>query len=194
MIFNIWLSARGFSRLKFYYIVGDLDATDTDLFSASLSGHIRAWSLPACRLRLEIEAGHSVNCISVFGGVIASCSRTGRRQNGSGSNVVLWDADTGSALRRLDLLPSACYVKLDEDKLLALVSAGDAIIGEPHMLKWPIAKVLVLQRPARKKGNNEELKYWNYNECKSEILLRYQVSMMRGFAFCRLIRIYSFPR
>ena len=57
--------------------VSDLEASAADnaLYSGSLSGHIRSWSLPACSLVLDIDAGHAVNCISVHGGVIASCSR-----------------------------------------------------------------------------------------------------------------------
>ena len=57
--------------------VSDLEASAADnaLYSGSLSGHIRSWSLPTCSLVLDIDAGHAVNCISVHGGVIASCSR-----------------------------------------------------------------------------------------------------------------------
>lgn len=99
--------------------------------------------------------------------------RTGR-QKSNGSNVILWDRASGSALKKLDL-PSACYAKLDSDKLLVLVSAGDAIIGEPHMLKWPLAKVLILQRPMRKGcADNDDLRLWDYKKQMSEILLRYQ--------------------
>ena len=57
--------------------VSDLEASETELYSGSLSGHIRSWSLPTCSLILDIDAGHAVNCISVHDGIIASCSRYG---------------------------------------------------------------------------------------------------------------------
>ena len=55
--------------------VSDLEASADELYSGSLSGHIRSWSLPTCSLVLDIDAGHAVNCISVHNGVVASCSR-----------------------------------------------------------------------------------------------------------------------
>ena len=111
--------------------VSDLEASENELYSGSLSGHIRSWSLPTCSLLLDIDAGHAVNCISVHDGIIASCSRYGTdlckrparfccialrhfrtgKQRPRGSNVTLWDASTGLPLRTIDL-PSACYVKV----------------------------------------------------------------------------------
>ena len=57
--------------------VSDLEASENELYSGSLSGHIRSWSLPTCSLVLDIDAGHAVNCISVHDGIMASCSRYG---------------------------------------------------------------------------------------------------------------------
>ena len=113
--------------------VSDLEASADGLYSGSLSGHIRSWSLPTCSLVLDIDAGHAVNCISVHDGIIASCSRcgrvytvsprniagnihfflrrTGKQAKANGINVTLWNASTGEPLRAIDL-PSACYVKV----------------------------------------------------------------------------------
>ena len=68
---------------------------------------------------------------------------------------------------------------MDRDKLLTLVAAGNAIMGEPHMIKWPIAKIMVLQRPhipmgSQPKGAIEQLRNWDHAKQKSEILIRYQ--------------------
>ena len=68
---------------------------------------------------------------------------------------------------------------MDRDKLLTLVAAGNAIIGEPHMIKWPIAKIMILQRAQsnngdRTRGAIDELRNWDHAKQKSEILIRYQ--------------------
>ena len=84
-------------------------------------------------------------------------------------------------------------LKLDRDKLLTLVAAGNTIIGEPHMIKWPIAKIVVLQRPrAHSKGSNEELRDWDHAKHKFEILIRY---MRTPAVTCnRTMLVYSQPR
>ena len=91
--------------------------------------------------------------------------------------------------------------KLDRDKLLTLVAAGNAIIGEPHMIKWPIAKIMILQRPrprgpigAQPKGAVEELRNWDHANAKqkSEILIRYHRTP--AVTCNRTMLVYSQPR
>ena len=50
---------------------------------------------------------------------------------------------------------------------MVLCSAGDAIIGEHHMIKWPIAKIAVIRRP------DEDVAKWDERKGRSEVLLRY---------------------
>ena len=71
---------------------------------------LQVWSFPSCSLLRSIDAEHAVNCVSVHGRLIASCSRTGRA-NGV-ANVILWDMDTGQAVRRMEHVASTCYVKV----------------------------------------------------------------------------------
>ena len=84
---------------------------------------------------------------------------------------------------------------MDRDKLLTLVAAGNAIIGEPHMIKWPIAKIMVLQRPGQgaTKGAAamEELMNWDHSKQKSEVLIRYQRTP--AVACNRTMLVYSLP-
>jgi len=102
-------------------------------------------------------------------------------------------------VRALDL-PSACFVQLDCDKLVTLVSAGDCIIGEHHMVKWPIAKILILYRPEDFKdgdtniNQNGSRKYWDVRNTnnKAEILLRYQHTPT--VISSRTTLVYSQPR
>ena len=84
--------------------------------------------------------------------------------------------------------------KLDRDKLLTLVAAGNAIIGEPHMIKWPIAKIMILQRPRGTKGAVEELRNWDHTNAKqkSEILIRYHRTP--AVTCNRTMLVYSQPR
>ena len=58
---------------------------------------------------------------------------------------------------------------------MALVSAGDSIIGEHHMSKWPIAKIVTMFLPDDSKDGTKRnsLETWDYKAEKSEILLRY---------------------
>ena len=92
---------------------------------------------------------------------------------------------------------------MDRDKLLTLVAAGSAIMGEPHMIKWPIAKIMILQRPrgaptatggarSRAKGAIEELRNWDHAKQKSEILIRYQRTP--AVTCNRTMLVYSQPR
>ena len=64
-----------------------------------------------------------------------------------------------------------------------MVAAGDAIMGEAHVVKWPIAKILVLQRPdldiissssRSSSSQDHSLRDWDWKKNKAEILLRYQ--------------------
>lgn len=81
------------------------------------------------------------------------------------------------------------FEQLDCDKLITLVAAGDAIIGEHHMVKWPIAKIVVLPRP---EGDVKDLATWDWPKNKYEILLRY---MRTPAVTCnRTILVYSQPR
>lgn len=175
--------------------VSDLDATRNLVVSGSFDGHVLVWRLPECRRALSIATGHAVNCVSVCAdlGVIASCSRTAKQDPGKGCNVALWSLEDGSLLKALDL-ESACYVKvrfrfaeessewtccfsfqIDRHKLVCLVSAGDSIIGEHHMIKWPIAKIVTMFLPNdfTEGAPRASLEAWNYKADKSEILLRY---------------------
>ena len=91
--------------------------------------------------------------------------------------------------------------QLDCDKLVTLVSAGDCIIGEHHMVKWPIAKILILYRPEDLKDGYDNsinlqngTKYWDVRNTrnKAEILLRYQHTP--ALISSRTMLVYSQPR
>ena len=83
---------------------------------------------------------------------------------------------------------------------MTLVAAGDGIIGEHHMVKWPIAKVLVLYRPDDLPGRKAVEKKltsdmnWDVRNCKNrvEILLRYQHTP--AVIASRTMLVYSQPR
>ena len=172
--------------------VSDLDASRNLVVSGSFDGRVRVWRLPECGSVLTISTGHAVNCVSVCvdTGVIASCSRTARQNSNKGCNVAIWSLGDGSLLKALDV-ESACYVKvrfifdqqvtkpkviafqIDRFKLVTLVSAGDSIIGEHHMIKWPIAKIVTMFLPEDSKDCAPSLETWDYKAEKSEILLRY---------------------
>ena len=151
--------------------VSDIDADKRVIASGCLDHQIKLWSFPECRPLLTINTDHTVNCVSIspVDEIVASSSRTGSpRENGNNihskvSNVILWCMKTGEALKRFDL-PSCCFVSLDAYKLVCLTAAGDAIIGEHHVVKWPIAKIVIL--PIRSQ--------WPNTAEKSEILLRYR--------------------
>jgi hypothetical protein len=89
---------------------------------------------------------------------------------------------------------------LDSDKLVALVAAGDGIIGEHHMMKWPIAKVLILYRPQDLSNatlqdiNTCTVVKWDVQNTKNkaEIILRYQHTP--ALAASRTSLVYSQPR
>ena len=92
---------------------------------------------------------------------------------------------------------------MDSDKLVTLVAAGDTIIGTHHMVKWPIAKVLVLYRPddlrndsgnKPKKSTSNMSKSWDVRDGKNktEILLRYQQTPT--VISSRTFLVYSQPR
>ena len=95
-------------------------------------------------------------------------------------------------------------LQLDCDKLVTLVSAGDCIIGEHHMVKWPIAKILILYRPDDLKedrsgspapvNNKNDRKIWDFRNTqnKAEILLRYQHTP--ALVSSRTTLVYSQPR
>ncbi len=62
------------------------------------------------------------------------------------------------------------------DRLLVLSSAGSDIVGEHHLVKWPIAVLTIVAMPGEK-DLPEALKSRNWNEGdrkKSELLLRYR--------------------
>ena len=52
------------------------------------------------------------------------------------------------------------------------MAAGEGIIGEHHMVKWPIAKILVLHRPNDLSRNDKLGTTWDVRNNKTEILLR----------------------
>ena len=92
-------------------------------------------------------------------------------------------------------------MQLDTDKLVTLVAAGDTIIGTHHMIKWPIAKVLILYRPDDLRSDSNykpstttsNLK-WDVQNGKNqaEILLRYQQTPT--VISSRTFLVYSQPR
>ena len=63
------------------------------------------------------------------------------------------------------------------------------------MIKWPIAKIMVLQRPARgiKKGATavEELRNWDHGKQKSDILIWYKRT--QAVACNGTTLVYSLP-
>ena len=91
---------------------------------------------------------------------------------------------------------------------MALVAAGDTIIGSHHMVKWPIAKVLVLFCPDDLRNGSkinsanytpENLKKtkalaWDVGDVKNktEILLRYHQTP--AVISNRTLLVYSQPR
>ncbi len=96
--------------------VSDLDTTPTRLVTGCFGGQIKIWSLeqgiidssPPSDLRdplpllHTVSAGHAVNCVCACAEarLVASCSRTGRRDGGeAAANVGLWDMDTGDEVR-----------------------------------------------------------------------------------------------
>ena len=85
---------------------------------------------------------------------------------------------------------------MDCDKLVTLVAAGDGIIGEHHMVKWPIAKILILYRPNDIDNDKEDAKNpkWDVRnpKNKAEILLRYQRTP--AVIACRTMLVYAQPR
>ena len=93
--------------------------------------------------------------------------------------------------------------------MVTLVAAGDGIIGEHHMVKWPIAKILILYRPNdinndKKDAKNPKGKIefldgnknpkWDVRnpKNKAEILLRYQRTP--AVIACRTMLVYAQPR
>ena len=59
------------------------------------------------------------------------------------------------------------YPQIDRLKLLLLSAAGDTIMGEPHLIKWPIARVVVMDI------DKDQSKIVSI-ENKTEFLLRYR--------------------
>ena len=62
------------------------------------------------------------------------------------------------------------------DRLLVLSSAGSDIVGEHHLVKWPIAVLTIVAMP-EERDLTEALKSHKWNEGsrkKSELLLRYR--------------------
>jgi len=175
--------------------ISDLDTSPDVIVTGCFDRLIRIWSFPDCELKRTIDAKHAVNCISVCKELAATCSRTGRSTGTP--NVIIWNIYTGDMVKSLEL-PSACFVQLDCDKLVTLVSAGDCIIGEHHMVKWPIAKILILYRPEDLKddSNNQttKVKSWDFRNTqnKAEILLRYQHTP--ALISSRTMLVYSQPR
>ena len=93
------------------------------------------------------------------------------------------------------LIESFIFIsQLDCDKLVALVAAGDGIIGEHHMVKWPIAKILILYRPSDIDNENAKNLKWDVRNTKNkaEILLRYQRTP--AVISCRTMLVYAQPR
>ncbi len=103
-------------KLLFCTVVSDLDTTPTRLVTGCFGGQIKIWSLeqqgildcPSSDLRdplpllHTVSAGHAVNCVCACAEarLVASCSRTGRRDGGEAvANVGLWDMDTGEKVR-----------------------------------------------------------------------------------------------
>jgi len=126
---------------------------------------LRVWTLPDCNLIRTIPAKHAINCVSVCDDLVAACSRTGKVAGTP--NVIIWRISTGDLVRTLDV-PSCCFVKLDCDKLVTLVAAGDGIIGEHHMVKWPIAKILILYRPSDLDNENAKNAKWDVRNTKKQ--------------------------
>ena len=115
-------------------IVSDLSASPKEIVTGCFGRKLKVWDFPSCDLRLSIDTGeanfklfvsvkatikmsscvalgHAVNCVSLWGDVAATCSRTGKRQQDMSPNVRLWDVNTGACLKSLDL-PSACFVQV----------------------------------------------------------------------------------
>ena len=87
------------------------------------------------------------------------------------------------------------YLQLDHDKLVTLVAAGNEIIGEHHIVKWPIAKILILFRPKDLNDSNAKSNLkWDFRnpKNKAEILLRYQHTP--AVISSRSMLVYSQPR
>ncbi len=101
--------------MKHCSAVSDLDTTPTRLVTGCFGGQIKIWSLeqgiidsPSSDIRdplpllHTLSAGHAVNCVCACAEarLVASCSRTGRRDGGeAAANVGLWDMDTGEEVR-----------------------------------------------------------------------------------------------
>jgi len=184
--------------------ISDLDTSSDVIVSGCFDRILRVWSFPDCEHLRTIDAKHAVNCVSVCKELVATCSRTGK--TAGQPNVIIWNVYTGDMVRSLDL-SSACFVKLDKDKLVALVAAGDTIIGTHHMVKWPIAKVLILYRPDDLQSSDSNLNKpskttskttsngkWDIRDGKNktEILLRYQQTPT--VISSRTFLVYSQPR
>ena len=56
---------------------------------------------------------------------------------------------------------------------MLLMSAGDAVIGEHHLVKWPIARIVAVQRTSRSKKEEESL---DFRTGKGEVLIRYKIT------------------
>ncbi len=166
--------------------VSDIDSAPGIIASGCLGKEISLWSLPDCGHLKTIETTHSVNCVSLKADekIVVSSSRTGNQPNHNDgfktANVIIWCTETGDALKELDV-PSCCYVVIDKHKLLCLTAAGDAIIGEHHAIKWPIAKITIFFR-------GSDLNF----ESKSEMLIRYQRTP--AIACTKTLLAYSLER
>ena len=102
--------------------------------------------------------------------------------------------------------------QIDCDKLVTMVAAGDGIIGEHHVIKWPIARILILPRDdswntgfddsnqpitskplaKNKTGKQTKSSSKQTKEIRGEILLRYQHTPALGCS--RSVLVFTQPR
>ena len=102
--------------------------------------------------------------------------------------------------------------QIDCDKLVTMVAAGDGIIGEHHVIKWPIARILILPRDdswnteyvesnqlaasqsqaINKTGKQIKQSFKQRKEIRGEILLRYQHTPALGCS--RSVLVFTQPR
>ena len=101
--------------------------------------------------------------------------------------------------------------QIDCDKLVTMVAAGDGIIGEHHVIKWPIARILILPRDQSWSSGYDEIYTSNRKsrlsnktgkqitqsskqtkEIRGEILLRYQHTPALGCS--RSVLVFTQPR
>ena len=102
--------------------------------------------------------------------------------------------------------------QIDCDKLVTMVAAGDGIIGEHHVIKWPIARILILPRDdswnteyvesnqlaasqsqaINKTGKQIKQSSKKIKEIRGEILLRYQHTPALGCS--RSVLVFTQPR